>query len=95
MSKLNWYLIKLLFTHSVLSDSLRPRRYSTPGSPVLQYLLEFALTHIHGVDDAIQPSHSLSPLSPPEFDSDSDLIFVNMLPKTCVGLCVSVLLIQL
>ena len=68
---------------------------STPGFPVLHYLLEFAPTHIHGVDDAIQPSHSLSPPSPPEFDSDSDFIFVDMLTRTWVGLCVSVLLIQL
>ena len=29
---------------------------STPGCPVLHYLLEFAQTHIHWVDDAIQPS---------------------------------------
>ena len=30
--------------------------------PVLHSLLEFAQTHIHWVDDAIQPSHPLSPL---------------------------------
>ena len=30
---------------------------STPGFPVLHYLLEFAQTHIHWVGDAIQPSH--------------------------------------
>ena len=33
---------------------------STPGFPVLHYLLEFAQTHIHWIDDAIQPSHALS-----------------------------------
>ena len=33
-----------------------------PGIPVLQYLLEFAHTHVHRVSDAIQPSHPLSPL---------------------------------
>ena len=39
--------------------------YSSPGSPVLRHLLELAQTHVHGVGDAIQPSHPLSPLSPP------------------------------
>ena len=33
---------------------------STLDFLVLQYLLEFAQTHIHRVGDAIQPSHSLS-----------------------------------
>ena len=37
---------------------------STPGFPVLHHLPEFAQTHVHGADDAIQPSHSLSPPSP-------------------------------
>ena len=37
---------------------------SMPGFPVLHYLLEFIQTHVHGVDDAIQPSHPLSPPSP-------------------------------
>ena len=38
---------------------------STPGFPVFHYLLEFAQTHVHWVSDAIQPSHSLLPPSPP------------------------------
>ena len=33
--------------------------------PVLHYLLEFAQTHVHWVDDAIQPSHPLLPCSTP------------------------------
>ena len=33
--------------------------------PILHYLLEFAQTHVHRVDDDIQPSHPLSPLSSP------------------------------
>ena len=37
---------------------------STPGFPVLHCLLEFVQTHIHWVDDAIQPSQPLSPASP-------------------------------
>ena len=40
---------------------------STPGFPVLQCLLELAHTHVHWVDDAIQPSHPLLPSSPPAF----------------------------
>ena len=41
---------------------------STPGFPVLHYLPEFAQTHVHWVGDAIQPSHSLLPPSPPVFN---------------------------
>ena len=42
-----------------------PKDCSMPGFPVL-HLLEFAQTHVHWVDDAIQPSHPLSsPLSLP------------------------------
>ena len=33
--------------------------------PVFHYLLEFAETHAHCVDDAIQPSRPLLPPSPP------------------------------
>ena len=39
-----------------------PMKGSTPGFPVLHYLLEFTQTHVHRVSDAIQPSHPLSPL---------------------------------
>ena len=39
-----------------------PMDCSMPGFPVLHYLLEFAQTHVHWVDDAIQPSHPLLPL---------------------------------
>ena len=42
-----------------------PTDCSTPGFPVLHYLPEFAQTHVHWVSDAIQPSHPLSPVSPP------------------------------
>ena len=39
-----------------------PMNHSTPGLPVHHQLPEFAQTHVHRVDDAIQPSHPL--LSP-------------------------------
>ena len=34
---------------------------SIPAFPALHHLLELAQTHIHWVNDAIQPSHTLSP----------------------------------
>ena len=37
---------------------------NTPGFPVLHCLQEFVETHVHWVDDAIQPSHPLSPSFP-------------------------------
>ena len=39
-----------------------PTDCSTPGFPVLHYLPEFAHTHVYWGSDAIQPSHTLSPL---------------------------------
>ena len=42
-----------------------PMDCSTPGFPVHHQLPEFAQTHVHRVGDAIQPSHPLSPPSPP------------------------------
>ena len=50
---------------------------STPGFPVLHYLLEFAQTHVHWVDDAIQPSHLLSPASSPALYFPSIRVFSN------------------
>ena len=41
---------------------------STAGFPVYQQLPELAQTHVHRVDDAIQPSHPLSSPSPPAFN---------------------------
>ena len=38
--------------------------YSTPGFPVLHYLLEFTQSDVQQVDDAIQPSHPLASPSP-------------------------------
>ena len=44
-----------------------PMECSTPGFPVLHYLLEFAQTHVHPVGDAILPCHPLLSPSPPAF----------------------------
>ena len=40
-----------------------PMDCSTPGFPVLHYLLEFAQTHVHWIGDAIQTSHPVIPFS--------------------------------
>ena len=47
------------------STLCNPMNHSTPGLPVHHKLLEFTQTHVHGVGDAIQPSHPLSSPSPP------------------------------
>ena len=45
-----------------------PMDCSMPGFPVHHQLLEFTQTHVHWVNDAIQPSHPLSSPSPPAFN---------------------------
>jgi len=53
---------------------------STPGSPVLHYLLKFAQIHVHWVGDAIQPSHPLSSPSPlPQSFAESGSFPVSLL----------------
>ena len=42
-----------------------PMNRSMPGLTVHHQLLEFTQTHVHRVNDAIQPSHPLSSPSPP------------------------------
>ena len=42
-----------------------PMNRSTPDLPVHHQLLESTQTHVHRAGDAIQPSQSLSPPSPP------------------------------
>ena len=60
----------------VISDQIRsvaqlcptlcdPMNRSTPGLPVHHQLPEFTQTHVHQVNDAIQPSHPLLSPSPP------------------------------
>ena len=36
-----------------------PMNHSTPGLPVHYHLPEFTQTHVHQINDAIQPSHPL------------------------------------
>ena len=66
-----WSLVRvglaLGFSQSVQSclTLCNPMDCSMPGLPVHHHLLEFTQTHVHRVDDAIQPSHPLSSPSPP------------------------------
>ena len=53
----------LLFSLWTTDCCCDPMDCSMPGFPVLHYLPEFAQMHTHWVDDAIQPSHPLSPPS--------------------------------
>ena len=54
-----------------------PMDYSTPGLPVHHQLPEFTQTHVHGVSDAIQPSHLLSSPFPPALNLSSIRVFSN------------------
>ena len=42
-----------------------PMNRSMPGLPVHHQLPEYTQTHVHRISDDIQPSHPLSPPSPP------------------------------
>ena len=56
-----------------------PMDCSTPISPVLHYLPEFAQTHVHWIIDAIQPTHPLLPSSPLSSIFPSIRVFFNEL----------------
>ena len=53
--------------HSCLT-LCNPMDCNTPGFPVHHQLPEFTQTHVHWVDDVIQPTRPLSPPSPPAFN---------------------------
>ena len=59
---LEQWMHSVQFSCSVMSDSSDPIDHSTPGLPVHHQVPEFTQTHLHWVDDAIQPSHLLSSL---------------------------------
>ena len=56
------YCCSVTNSYRTLCDSMN---CNTPCFPVLLYLLEFAQTHVHWVNDVIQAPHPLSPPSPP------------------------------
>ena len=69
--KLRWlildfysFLLLLLFSHPVMSDSLRPHGLQHARPPVLHSLWELAQTPVHWVNNAIQPFHPLLVPSP-------------------------------
>ena len=66
------FMIHKIIQHSFRFSSTQscptlcnPMNHSTPGLPVHHQLPEFTQTHVHWVDDAIQPSHPLWSPSPP------------------------------
>ena len=52
-----------------------PMNRSTPGLPVHHQLWESTQTHLHRVDDVIQPSHPLLSLSPPALNLSWHQVF--------------------
>ena len=71
LDSVQWNWIKVIWPSSRCCCSVAllcltlcdPMDCSTPGFPVFHYLPEFAQTQVHWVDDAIQPSHPLLPVS--------------------------------
>ena len=59
------YIGSVQFSCSVVSDSLRPHERQHARPPCPSPTPESTQTHIHLVDDAIQPSHPLLSPSPP------------------------------
>ena len=61
----------LCYCYSLFAKSYptvwNPTGCSKPGFSVFRCLLELAQTHVHWVNDAIQPSHPLLTPSPPAF----------------------------
>ena len=53
------------FSHSVVSDSLQPHESQHARPPCPSPTPWVTQTHVHRVNDAIQPSHPLSSPSPP------------------------------
>ena len=54
----------LLFSHSVVSDSLWPHGRQHARLLCPHHLPGFAQVHVHCIGDSIQPSHPLMPSSP-------------------------------
>ena len=71
MDYINWFSNVESTLHQIRSVAqlcptlCDPMNRSMPGLPVHHQLPEFTETHVHRVNDAIQPSHPLSSPSPP------------------------------
>ena len=70
-------IISLEFSHSVISTLCDPMDRNTPGLPVHCQLPEYTQTHVHWVNDVIQPSHPLLSPSPPAFNLSGIRVFSN------------------
>ena len=68
---------------SVMSDSLQPHDYNTPGFPVHHQLQELAQAHVHWVDDTMQPSHPPSAPSVPAFNLSQNWGFLKWIGSSC------------
>ena len=75
--EVHYILPSVQFSHSVASDSLRPRDCSIPGLPVHHHLPELTQTHVLHVGDTIQPSHPLLSLLLPPSVFPSTRVFSN------------------
>ena len=75
-------MLSVQFSRSVVS-LCDPMNRSTPSLPVHHQLPESTQTHVHRVDDAIQPSHPLSSPSPPAPNPPSIRVFSNE-PTLCM-----------
>ena len=74
----------------LLFSQLRPSLWdcmdcSTPSFPVFHYLLQFAQTHVYWADGSIQPSHPLSPPSPPALNLSQHQHFFPMSQRFASG----------
>ena len=67
LSSNSWYISSVQFSHSVVSDSLRPMDCSMPSFPVHHQIPELTQIYVHRVSDTIQTFHPLSSPSPPAF----------------------------
>ena len=72
--------ILVLFSRSVVSYSLSPHGLQHTNLSVIHHLPKFAQTQVHQVNDAIQPSHPLSPPSPPALSLSLHQVFSSELP---------------
>ena len=60
-----------------------PMNCSMPGLPVHHHFPEFTQTHVHRVSGAIQPSHPLSPHSPPAINLSHSEVNLTLLLLKC------------
>ena len=63
------------FSRSVMSDSLQAHELQHVRPPYPSPSPKFTQTHVHQVDDAIQPSHSLSSTFPPALNPSHIRVF--------------------